>query len=335
MPPEPEPPLRSRGARVPQAPPEPALPELVPRPQALAPPELVPRAAAPLPVPSLPSLRFRPPLAGCCGSFLALGLVDRCHRDVHRLALEQRGPLNHAVVLDLLGEAGQQVSADLRVGQLASPELDGDLDPVAFLEELDRPPDLRVEVALADLRLEADFLEGDRTLLALGFLFAFGELVLVLPEIEEPDDRRSGHGRDLDEVVAAFLRESERLEGRHDPSLCSIFVDDPDLGDSDHLVDAQVSADGWFLDADSAIRPTTWHAGGLGQSMAEDSTGVRRRATRGPQAGVREGASPPMSRNESERYRARHSRPTYRSRGRCRERLQGGQRGNSRSWQMR
>ena len=77
---------------------------------------------------------------------VALGLVDRCHRDVHRLAFEQRRPLDDAVLLDLLREPRQQVSADLRVGQLPAAELDRDLDPVAVLEELDRATDLRVEV---------------------------------------------------------------------------------------------------------------------------------------------------------------------------------------------
>ena len=147
------------------------------------------------------------------------------------------------MILDLVREPRQEVAADLRVGQLAPAELDRDLDPVAFLEELDGPPHLRVEVALADLRLQAHFLEGHRTLFSLGFLFALRELVLVLPEIEETNDRGRGHGRDLDEVVAAFLRESERLRGRHDPTLSSFFVDDPDLGDTDHLIDAQVSTD--------------------------------------------------------------------------------------------
>jgi len=147
------------------------------------------------------------------------------------------------VILDLIREPREEVSADLGMGQLAPAELDRDLDPVPFLEELDGPPNLGIEVALADLRLQAHFLEGHRTLFSLGFLFALRELVFVLPEIEETNDRGRGHWGDLDEVVAAFLRESERFRGRHDPALCSIFVDDPDLGDSDHLIDAQVSTD--------------------------------------------------------------------------------------------
>jgi hypothetical protein len=147
------------------------------------------------------------------------------------------------VILDLVREPREEVTADLGMGELSPAELDRNLDPVPFLQKLDGPPDLRIEVALADLGLQADLLEGHRTLFSLGFLFALGELVLVLPEIEETNDRRRCHGRDLHEVVAAFLRESECLQGRHDPALSSFFVDDPDLGDADHLIDAQVSTD--------------------------------------------------------------------------------------------
>ena len=93
--------------------------------------------------------------------FVRLGLVGRGDADVHRLAFEQRRPLDHAVFLDLLRELVEQIATDLRVGQLASAELDRDLDPVAVFEELDGPTDLGVEVADADLGLEPDFLEGD------------------------------------------------------------------------------------------------------------------------------------------------------------------------------
>ena len=96
----------------------------------------------------------------------------------------------------------------------------------------------------ADLRREADFLEGHRALLALGFLLALGQLVLVLAEVEELDDRRGGHRGDLDEVEASFLRHLEGPGRGHDAQLGTLFIDHPDLWDPDHLVDAQVSADG-------------------------------------------------------------------------------------------
>ena len=96
----------------------------------------------------------------------------------------------------------------------------------------------------ADLRREADLLEGHRALPALGFLLALRQLVLVLTEVEEPDDRRGGHRGDLDEVEPPFLRHFEGLRRGHDAQLGTLFIDHPDLWDPDHLVDAQVSADG-------------------------------------------------------------------------------------------
>ena len=173
----------------------------------------------------------------------------------------------------------EQVPPELRVGQLAAAEADRDLDPVAVLEELDRAADLRVEVADADLRLEADFLEGHRALLALGLLLALGQLVLVLPEVEETGDRRSGHRCDLDEVEAPLLRHLEGLRRGHDAQLVSLFVDDPDLWDPDHLVDAQVSADGCTplvaYGSDVAGQRTATPAA-RARSPRDYSTGLRR-----------------------------------------------------------
>jgi hypothetical protein len=146
---------------------------------------------------------------------VALGLVERCHRDVHRLALEQRRPFRDSVILDAIHEPGDQVSADLRMGQFPTSEADRHLDAVAVLEELDRAVDLRIEVADADLRREADLLEGDRALLALVLLLPLRQLVLVLPEVEEPDHRGLSHRSDLDEVVSPLLRHLEGSGRRH------------------------------------------------------------------------------------------------------------------------
>ena len=130
------------------------------------------------------------------------------------------------------------------MGQLPASETDGHLDPVPVLEEFDRPMDLRVEVTRADLRREADFLERHRALPALGLLVSLRELVLVLPEVEKFDHRRRGHRGDLDEVVSPLLRHRECLRRGHEAQLGSLFVDNPDLWDPDHLVDAQISCYG-------------------------------------------------------------------------------------------
>ena len=130
------------------------------------------------------------------------------------------------------------------MGQLPTAEADGHLDPVAVFEEFDRPMDLRVEVARADLRREADLLEGHRALPALVLLLALRQLVLVLTEVEELHDRRGRHRGDLDEVQPPLLRHGESLGRGHHTQLSSLFIDDPDLWDPDHLVDAQVSCYG-------------------------------------------------------------------------------------------
>jgi hypothetical protein len=68
--------------------------------------------------------------------------------------------------------------------------------------------------------------------------------------------------------------------------LSSIFVDNPDLGDTDHLVNAQVSADGfvprcWFSDSagDETRRGRDSRCGRIARgSMTGNDTGVGRQA---------------------------------------------------------
>ena len=143
-------------------------------------------------------------------------------------------------------EPFEQHPSQLGVAELAAAEADRHLDPIAVLEELDRAMDLRQEVARADLRREPHFLEGHRPLPALVLLLSLRQLVLVLPEVEEASDRRSRHRCDLDKVEAPFLRHLEGLWRGHDAQLVPLIVDHSDLWDPDHLVDAQVSADGCF-----------------------------------------------------------------------------------------
>ena len=204
---------------------------------------------------------------------VALGLVGRCHRDVHRLAFEQRRPFRYSVILDSIHEPGDEVPPDLRVGQLPTAEADGHLDPITIFEELDRAVDLRIEVADADLRRQADFLEGHRALLALGFLLPLRQLVLVLTEVEELDHRGLRHRGDLDEIVSPFLRHLEGLRRGHDAQLSTLFIDHPNLWDPDHLVYAQVSTDGSPLVCCWSIRPAWGHTSPY-RASRQDSTRV-------------------------------------------------------------
>ena len=131
------------------------------------------------------------------------------------------------------------------MAELAAAEADRHLDSIAVLEKLDRAMQLRQEVARADLRREPHFLEAD-ALSTLGLFFPLRQLVLVLPEVEETSDRWGRHRCHLDEVEALLLRQFKGSWRGHDAQLISLVVDHSDLWDPDHLVDAQVSADGCF-----------------------------------------------------------------------------------------
>src|SRR5688500_10971850 len=130
------------------------------------------------------------------------------------------------------------------MAELTAAEADRHLDSIAVLEELDRAMDLGQEVARADLRRKPHFLEGHRSLSALGLFLALRQLVLVLTEVEEAGHRRSRHRCDLDKIEAPLLRHLEGLWRGHDAQLVSLVIDHPNLWDPDHLVNAQVSADG-------------------------------------------------------------------------------------------
>jgi hypothetical protein len=127
------------------------------------------------------------------------------------------------------------------VTDLAASELASDLDPVAFLEELDCASDLGVEIALADFGLKPDLLEINGSLMPARFLLAASLFVLELAVIEKPRHRWHSHRRDLDEIQTSILREPEGLARGHDAPLITLLVDNPHLWDADHLVYSQFS----------------------------------------------------------------------------------------------
>src|SRR5664279_2417249 len=130
------------------------------------------------------------------------------------------------------------------MGQLATPELDSNLNPIAVFQEFDGSPHLCIEVSDTDFRLQTNFFEGDRTLLSLGFLLAFGQFVLVLTEVEEPRHGGTSQRCDLHQIEPPLLRKPQGVGRSHDTQLATVFIDDPKLVHPDHLIDAQVSANG-------------------------------------------------------------------------------------------
>src|SRR5262249_50642047 len=85
-------------------------------------------------------------------------------------------------------------------------------------------------------------------------------LVLILPEIHDAADRRSGRRRDLDEVESLLLGDGQGLRRRHDAELLAGVIDHPDFADPDPFVDPHaIVAAGTARECDKAsyVKTTT------------------------------------------------------------------------------
>ena len=96
-------------------------------------------------------------------------------------------------------------------------------------------------------------------------------LVLILPEVHDPADRRHRGRRDLDEVETLLLGYRQGLRRRHDAELLPGVVDDADFADADAFVHpnavvtpwASVESDNGLLGiTDSAPRSAIVDVGG-------------------------------------------------------------------------
>ena len=145
-------------------------------------------------------------------------------------------------VADHVEHLVEDLRAELRVGHLATPELQRDLDLVTFVDELVDLADLDVEVAPADLRAELDLLDRHVRRLAPGLLGLLGLLVPELAVVHDPAHRRVGHRGHLDEVELESSGHLQRLGDRLDPQLIAVRADEADLTGPDAVVDAVLFA---------------------------------------------------------------------------------------------
>src|SRR5688500_12198654 len=102
------------------------------------------------------------------------------------------------------------------MADLTSTELDRHLDPIAVLQELDRAPNLGVEVGITYRYFKPYLLEIHRPLMAPRFLLTPGLLVLEMAVVKQTGTGRVRHGGDLYEIGASLLFKSESLRrGQH------------------------------------------------------------------------------------------------------------------------
>jgi hypothetical protein len=109
--------------------------------------------------------------------------------------------------LQLRQDRVEHLATKLRMGHLASPESNRDLDLVSFLEELLNRPTLESQVVLVGRRPHAHFLEqGDLLVLACVALFLL-LLELVASVVKQAADRWDSRWGNLDKVGVVILRE--------------------------------------------------------------------------------------------------------------------------------
>ena len=136
----------------------------------------------------------------------------------------------------------EDLAAELWVGNFTTSELQGDLDLVAFLEELLEVPHLGVEIALADLGSELDLLHRDVDGLASGLLGLLRLLVPELPVVHDPAHRRVRHRCHFDQIEVETTSHPKRLRDRLDPELASVGTDQTDFTSPDSVVDTVLVA---------------------------------------------------------------------------------------------
>ena len=146
--------------------------------------------------------------------------------------------------LDVLGQPLQQPEPQLGAGLLTTAEHDGDLDLVTGTQEPDDVTLLGLVVVRVDLRPQLHLFDDRVGLVPAGLARLLRGLVLVLAEIHQLADRRTGRGRNLDQVEISFLCQPKCVLDPDDAYLLTVRSDQSHLGNADALVDAQFNGDG-------------------------------------------------------------------------------------------
>lgn len=126
---------------------------------------------------------------------------------------------------DLLDHIVENLAAQLRVGHFTTSELQRNLDFVTIREELDNMTNLRVEIALADLRSEFHFLHRNVRCLLSSFSRSLRLLVSKLPVVHDAANGRTCQRSNFHEIEIEFTCEAESFREGFDPQLGAIWSD--------------------------------------------------------------------------------------------------------------
>ena len=109
----------------------------------------------------------------------------------------------------------------------AGAETEGDLDFIAIPEKLDTVADLDLKIVVinkAHLGGDGDALHVGLALLLASLTLALALLVLELPVVHDPADRRGRGGGDLDEIHSLTAGYIQCFTRGHNPKLLSVFA---------------------------------------------------------------------------------------------------------------
>lgn len=118
----------------------------------------------------------------------------------------------------------------------AAAEADGNLDLVTGTEKFLCLISLCLEIVCIDTETQTDFLYLDNLLIFLSFLFPFRLLETILSVVHYFTDRRSGVGRDVNEIKISCIGCLKRLCNWKYTKLRTVRINNTDLFEIDILV---------------------------------------------------------------------------------------------------
>src|SRR5215813_3370743 len=119
---------------------------------------------------------------------------------------------------------------------LAATEVNGRLHLVAIVKYANRIVLLEHIVVLIRTGPELDLLNSNEGLFRFSFLLFLLLLVLVFAEVDDTANRWLSLWRDFDEIQSFAPGDFDCLLRRHHADLCPVFVDHPDLANSDPFI---------------------------------------------------------------------------------------------------
>ena len=183
------------------------------------------------------------------GTFVTRSLLlsGRHHHD-HLAPFHLRALLDRGDVVQVLLDALEQDPTELAVGHFTPAETDRDLGLVAVFEKTAQIAHLHLVIALFGTGAELDLFDLNLFLLLLCGLGLLGLFELELAVVHDAADRRVRVGHDLDEIEARVQGRLLSFCVRYDADVLAFRVNQPNLGDTNVLVQACV-----FSSADASI----------------------------------------------------------------------------------